>query len=210
MVKVLQRHAFTMIELVFAIVIIGIAVSVIPTVISSNNKNESASIVSEGVFALSAQMMQDSTYYWDVNSKDSVSNGANVLDITTSVGEYNRTAPSDVYRVGHATDAQPQYHRHFFASSTAPAGSALSDGIGTGTGNLITTTASGGYKRTYTYSRIVSFVSESTIFSKTQTATQSNIKMLEYELKDSGGTSLAVMRNYVSNIGEAEYYRVLK
>ena len=199
-----------MLELVFAIVIIGIAVAAIPTVISSGNKNEVASIVSEGIFALSAQMMEDSTYYWDENSKDSDSDSANVLDVPTGLSKYNRVSPNDVYRIGHVDNSQPEYHRHFFDSTTTPEGSALSDGVGTGSGDLITTTSSGGHKKSYTYERDVAFVSGSTVFSKTATSTQSNIKMLEYELKDSSGKSLAVMRNYVSNIGEAEYYKVLK
>ena len=203
-----KRNAFSMIELVFAIVIIGLVVTVVPTMISVNVKNQELASYSEGIFALSAQMMQDSTYYWDDASKSSSSGLGNVLDATTT-GGFERIAGT-IYRVGHTTEAGTTTHRHFFLTPTVPVGTKLNNSVES---REVTGASLDTLNSNYTYDMHVSYVDDTAVFKETSLTapTTSNIKLLEYKLYISCNVlPIAVMRNYVSNIGEADYYKVLK
>jgi hypothetical protein len=57
-----------MIELVFAIVIMALAVITIPTIIMSNARNVETNLLQEAVLMATAQMGQTLSYQWDDNS----------------------------------------------------------------------------------------------------------------------------------------------
>ena len=210
-----------MIELIFAIVIIGIAVSAIPTVITISSHNQKDAMVSEGIFALSALMMQDSTYYWDQNSSNSGAL-ANVLDIqncATSADCNNNSmrVGSTIYRVGHTNETASTTHRHFhitnptYATAVAANESVETRIVGVQT-DLITGGSAAGYKKSFKYIMNVTYVKDDT-FSTTTVSSDTNVKMMEYKLymmQDDGSypadsEPTAVMRNFVCNIGEADY-----
>lgn len=203
-----------MIELVFAIVIIGIAISAIPTMISISNKNQESALVSEGIFALSAMVMQDSTYYWDDNSTNS-GNLANVLDVqncVTSADCDNNSirVGSTIYRVGHTDEIATTTHRHFHTTNpTYATETALNESIEsretTAQTNIIAKSGSLGYKQDYTYEMSVTYVKDNT-FSTSAASTDTNVKMMEYKLYKNGeSNAFAIIRNFVCNIGEADY-----
>lgn len=72
-----RRSAFTLIELVFAIVIVAITVLSIPVMLQINSRGIEASVDQEAVFAASAKLMQTLAYPWDEN--------ASVVDSITGV-----------------------------------------------------------------------------------------------------------------------------
>jgi prepilin-type N-terminal cleavage/methylation domain-containing protein len=74
------RKAFTMIELIFAIVIIAISVVSLPTMLQTTSKGIETNIFQEAIFAASAILNESTSYYWDKSSTD---------DLTSS-GGYSR------------------------------------------------------------------------------------------------------------------------
>lgn len=97
-----MKKAFTLIELIITIVIIGIAASALPTMIASANKLEEETI-NQDVFFKSITVITDiASRYWDVSiaAQDSAGNGAMVvnvqntdrdLSLDTRPGSFGRT-----------------------------------------------------------------------------------------------------------------------
>jgi len=219
-----KSSAFTMIELVFAIVIIGIVVTAIPTLISINQKNQQQAVVSEGIFALSAKMLQDSTYYWDTCSTDASHSLANVLDIqncaaNSACDDATMRVSGTVYRIGHTDELGTTTHRHFYTTDPTYAKDlASNESVNTRAKSsqtaLITKSSDRlGYKQSFKYTMSVKFVKDNT-FAATSAGVDTNVKMMEYKLykvnADATTTQVALMRNFVCNIGEADYYKVVK
>lgn len=215
-----------MIELVFAIVIIGIVFLAIPTMIQSDSDSLQDSLVQEGIYALTAQMTQDSTYYWDASSV-SADGDTNVVDIAGGTASLARDA--NVFRNGHIEE---DTHRRFHTTPINATGvfdttpNDLND-LNQSGANIFTTTASivssTGYKNSYQYTTTISYIPDTmgidyntslaaVISATTYTlsaigsATSSNMKFLEYSLS-LNGEAIAVMRNYSANIGGIEYYK---
>lgn len=213
----LKKHAFTMIELVFAIVIIGISVAAIPTMINTGIKNQEQSLVSEGIFALSSMVLQDSTYYWDAASKDPLLLHSNVLDLTNCTPpECNinsKRVAGTIYRVGHTSEISSTTHRHFYTTDpTTELNTSANESIETRKQttetSILTKSGALGYKQSFKYTMSISYVADDTL-STTSLTQPTNTKMLEYKLykvnSDASTTQVALMRNFVSNIGETYY-----
>lgn len=60
-----RRNAFTLIELIFAIVIVAITVLSVPVMLQINSRGVQANVDQEAVFAASAKLMQTLSYPWD-------------------------------------------------------------------------------------------------------------------------------------------------
>ena len=67
-----KRYAFTMIELIFAIVIIAISVMSLPVMSGATQKGVEEGIVQEAIFASSAELMSALAGYWDENSMEDI------------------------------------------------------------------------------------------------------------------------------------------
>ena len=65
-----KKSAFTLIELIFAIVIIAISVMSLPMMTQATSKGIEANIVQEVIFATGAILNESTTYYWDTQSMD--------------------------------------------------------------------------------------------------------------------------------------------
>jgi len=63
-----KRYAFSMIELIFAIVIIAIAVMALPIMTQTTGKGIEANLVQEAIFASAAKLNEITSYPWDENS----------------------------------------------------------------------------------------------------------------------------------------------
>ncbi|MDD2906067.1 MAG: type II secretion system protein [Sulfurimonas sp.] len=63
------KHAFTLIELIFAIVIIGIAVVSLPTISQVISKGSENSLVQEAVFIAFTEITKVTSSAWDENSR---------------------------------------------------------------------------------------------------------------------------------------------
>ena len=192
--------AFTMIELIFAIVIIAISILSLPMMSQVNARNIESNIVQEAIFAASAELMGASAGYWDVNSMEdsNLSSFSRVIDIG---GDCNSTILSDRdrLRIGHI--AQP-FHRRCVESSTG----AVSDIAGTTFFSLDnaehmdsnyeiflnSTPDKSGYKKKY--------------YSTLNVTRVDDIKYLQVTISDSDDT-LVVLKMQSANIGEIDYYK---
>jgi len=204
--KRLSRRAFTLIELIFAIVIISIAVISLPMMTQVNNRGIENSMVSEAIFAASAELMNASAGYWDANSMhdNNRSHLSRVIDIG-SICENNSSSPRHRLRPGHI--AQP-FHRRCVdgliadviplndSSNTYPN---LNNADDKGVSKEMftdTITQKTGYKKTYR-----------SLVSVTQDATDPNIKRIDINITDSDGDLVTRLRMQSANIGEIDYYK---
>lgn len=193
------RFAFTMIELIFAIVIMSIAVMSLPMMIQTTAKGIEDNIVQEAIFAASAELMGATSYYWDLNSMSdaNISRLERVININ---GDCNTTTN---LRPGHVN--QP-YHRRCLDTGTTIANTSSTEYRNLN--NAVNSTVvdlfdpinimqeAAGYKKAYK--------SQVTI----EPGENSNIKVLTASIyKDDETTLLTRLKVYSANIGEVDYYK---
>ena len=111
----MKRSAFSLIELVLAIVIIAISVMTIPMMLSQSSNNDSFSIMQESILAARTKMGNILSYKWDRNSVDGNSSITyiRVLDVKAGDSELDRneTTVDENRRIGHvAYDLRRRMH----------------------------------------------------------------------------------------------------
>ena len=118
----LYKYAFSMIELIFAIVVIGITVLNLPMITQVTSKGIENNLVQEAIFAASTELNQIVTYYWDENSLPT----NNLLSqvVWTSSTDCNETTK---LRPGHID--QP-YHRRCIDNASLRPSSVLTSESG--------------------------------------------------------------------------------
>lgn len=99
------KQAFTLIELIFAIVVIAIAMVSLPMMTQSTLKGVEANVLQETIFATGTILTESTTYYWDKHSMDDapppierVVNTGGCLNVGTSfkrTGHINRQCLDD-------------------------------------------------------------------------------------------------------------------
>lgn len=199
------KSAFTMIELIFAIVVIGITILSLPMVNQVTSQAVENNLVQEAVFAASTELNQVLSYHWDDNSTD----GANILAkvVWTPTSTCDTTTK---LRPGHIN--QP-YHRKCLDDNDATpsigseggAADDIDDFNGVSGSIFIDNTGGGviasskGYKKDYNSTVAVSFAAFGTV-----TAAQKNIKKVTVTISDAGNT-ITSLSAFSANIGEIDY-----
>lgn len=115
-----MKKAFTLIELIITIVIIGIAASALPTMIASANKLEEET-VNQDVFFKSITVITDiASRYWDgsIAQKDTDGEGAMLAD---TVGGHSSLSRVGISRVGSFNRTENDFRRFYDAVSPAQA-----------------------------------------------------------------------------------------
>lgn len=200
MVKKTFKAAFTMIELIFAIVIIAIAIVSLPMMMQVNSKGMESNLAQAAIFAASVELMQASTGYWDANSlKDiSLSDYSRVINITGDCNSTTKLRPGHIH--------QPFHRRCIDDTTITTASNAKSTTAGILTledfntshplyvGN---TNGAAGYKNT-----------DLTISMSVTSGTDNNIKILTATVKDPTDNNKIITKLYTqsANIGEPQYY----
>jgi prepilin-type N-terminal cleavage/methylation domain-containing protein len=210
------KKAFTMIELIFAIVIIAIIVMGVPQIIAQNAKtltgddNGTGAFAQEGIFAAAGVAAKILTYQWDANSLD-----PNELDAYAK--ELNTSAPATAFgpivqggvnlplRQGNIAEDK---HRRFHSSFTAPSSQYLA-GLTPSTFPIIDVAGSGEYKCTWSATVNGGYVTDAT-YPETGSSSSSNSKMATIQINATGGACSAInnvvtLRVYTANIGEIDY-----
>ena len=82
--KTFNKPAFTMIELIFAIVIIAISVMSLPMITQVTSKAMESNLAQEGIFAASAELNQVLSHKWDQNSQETVGELTKVIHTGSS------------------------------------------------------------------------------------------------------------------------------
>jgi len=149
------RNAFTMIELIFAIVVIGVVMLTIPTMIQVNNKALEGNAAQEAIFLVSSVLSETTTYVWDANSSDPDATDIVLSKILDTDGDaaYSRVDSNSTLRVG---SLRQDRHRRLFDASKTPAQT------GTVSWEPFSGTASdlGGYKNKYTVTATRSYIDD--------------------------------------------------
>lgn len=222
------RNASSMIELVIAIVVMGIAMMTLPMMLTRVQENNAFSLQQEAIFMARTQIGDILTYPWDENS---IQNDiAIVLDVSN--GDNNLTRFPDINstrRVGHIEGNKRRKFNttQIFASTTLglETGEAIPDDIDDLNTNIHTllnasdTNATTGYKLSDTNMTIrVIYVSDDTNYTKNtidfsfpttsmpinQTT---NIKMITLTLQNVMIDGNITFRAYSSNIGANQLLR---
>ncbi len=216
-----MRRAFTMIELIFAIVILAVVMLTIPMMIGVNNKALEGNAAQEAIFLVSAVLSETTTLPWDNYSSegnDTVGYSlGKILDIDGSnplAAPYGRIDVNSSIRQGGLNE---DLHRSFFDYNTsAPTQREpwLTDGGSVTLAHDITNSVAeaSGYKNQFVIVAKRQYVSEAgTPFVFTAPTTpqnRSNIKMTQVEINatiDGNNIVIAKLRAYTCNIGEIDY-----
>jgi len=200
------RSAFTLIELIFAIVIISIAVISLPMMARITSKGVESNIAQEAIFAASAELMGATSYYWDKNSMQdiNVSSLSRVIDINQKC---DNNPLSSRYRLRPGHIAQP-LHRRCLDSNTTP----IANESDATFPNINNAAHSGGldifdnpiaedsgYKETYKSDVSVANVDENG-------TTNDNIKKITVTVSNAEG-NITSLSTYSANIGEFDYFK---
>ena len=208
-----------MIELIFAIVIIGITVVGVSRMMTQNVSTLGGALSQEAVFLASMEAAKVFSHRWDPNSRDNTTSLSYSKIIDTNVTNYKRTCinPTTGARVeataaGCGTNvlsvlrlggiAQDKHRR--FHSVWTPAASSAPEGVPDISKDL-NLTGTEGYKHNYGITIASAFVDNP--FDLTAAGGATDIKKTEIFIfdKDNANTLLVNMRVYSFNIGEIDY-----
>ncbi|WP_304545453.1 prepilin-type N-terminal cleavage/methylation domain-containing protein [Sulfurimonas microaerophilic] len=191
-----KRTAFTMIELIFAIVVISIVVLSVPTFMQVSEQNVENNLAQEAIFAASAELMGATSVYWDENSMQDSNFSAlsRVIDISNDCNSTTNLRP------GHIN--QPFHRRCLDNLTTSPANSNggsvydLNDLTLTPHTAFTDTKGPSGYKTDYL-----------STLSVTQKSTDNNVKIVTVTITDPDNNPITKLKAEVANIGEVEPYK---
>ncbi len=212
------RRAFTMIELIFAIVVIAVVMLTIPMMIQVNNKALEGNAAQEAIFLVSAVLSETTTWIWDDNSvvgNDAGYSLSKILDVGAIGSTYGRTDVNSSIRQGGLNE---DLHRAFFDYNTSDPTQhtpLLTDGSTETLSHDISGSVAdiGGYKSSFTIVAKRQYVSDTlaspfVFTANTAPGNQSNIKMTQVEINatvDGVNAVIARLRAYTCNIGEIDY-----
>lgn len=200
----LSKSAFTMIEFIFAIVVIGITMVSLPMINQVVSKGVEGNLVQEAVFAASTELNQVLSYHWDENSTQGNDTVAKV--IWTSNTDCD---PNTKLRPGHVNE--PMHRRCLDNNVTRPSALGsdsadlddIDDNIKSTASTIFLGTAGTktGYKQDY--NSTVDVVYDD--FDPDPTFTSNNnIKKVTVTISDADGV-VTVLRAFSANIGEIDY-----
>lgn len=95
-----MRSAMSMLELVFAIVIMGIAVMSLPLILTQVQTNNAFALQQEAILAAKTKIGDILTHEWDNNSYDTTAQRSFALDTTNGDVELGRVGTTN-QRIGH-------------------------------------------------------------------------------------------------------------
>lgn len=197
-----RRSAFTLIELIFAIVIIAISVVSLPMMNQAIAKGIDANLVQEAIFAAATELNEAVSANWDENSIDPASPNsyARVIDHSGNCVAATKRMPGHILQ---------KLHRRCLSDltidpsdGTATAIVALDDMAHTNQNIFVNaTTDATGYKKKYfstvEVDRNVSF----------DGANNPDIKRITITIRDEDNNILTSLKTYSANIGEIDYFK---
>lgn len=104
-----MKKASSMIELIIAIVIMGIAVMTLPLMLGRTQANNAFALQQEAILATKTHLGDIVTFPWDENSLQG--DGVAVLDTNSTDPRYSRTGDENISRIGHV---RQRLRRKFF------------------------------------------------------------------------------------------------
>ncbi|MCR1810409.1 type II secretion system protein [Sulfurospirillum sp. hDNRA2] len=214
-----MRSAMSLIELVFTIVIMGIAVMSLPLILTQVQRNDAFAMQQEAILAAKAKIGNILTYEWDHNSYDSTASRSFVLATSSPDTELNCNGTT-FRRLGHVNaDSRRK------CSATGASASAIGADAGDG-GNFtdiddfdadainISASAEGAGTLDYIFdlnlSTSITYAADSATYNVSpvvftlnpdNNVTVTNIKTISVTV--SGGDQNITLRAFTCNIGES-------
>ena len=203
----LNKTAFTMIELIFAIVIIAISVLSLPMMTQITSKGIENSFAQEAIFLASAELNQALSYKWNGNSQESFGQLSKVLftPINTTCSTTTKQRPGHVHRMCLNDTNLSTANLDPGIDTTNERDLSLNNAV-VGTGTSLTTDITGigsssGYKDDYTMNVDVDFTAFDSI-----ALNERNMKVIVITVEKDGAPYVQ-LRTYSANIGEAEAFK---
>jgi len=197
-----SRAGFTLIEMIFTIVIVAIIVAGVPRMIAQNNAALEDNLITEAIFIASAQASQTLSNQWDPASMVAGTDEyAKQLDISGITGPLSRLSGEGVLRIGNIAQEK---HRRFHSSFTIP----TETGLVVPDLNL-SQREQFGYKDVYTQIVQTNHVTtgiNTQVFPSFPAVGLSDMKMAVITIQSKNNSDLNVtLRVYAANIGEHDY-----
>ena len=202
-----RRYAFTMIELIFAIVIIAISVISLPVMSQTISKGIDSNLVQEAIFATATKLNEAVTYSWDQNSIDPLQPDSLAQTINTGPGVgdciVNGQRPGYIPQEKHRKCLSNLLTRP--SAVLGPDGGVLNDLDDLAEADVplfSNAAAADAYKdNDYKSTITITYANFGTI-----TAASQNIKLVSATISDSDGP-VTKLNTYSANIGEIDYFR---
>jgi hypothetical protein len=223
-----------MIELIFALVIMGIVFVSLPLILINNSKSLEDNLIQESIFLTSSKITHIMGLQWDHNSSEfgvGTLAASDVVDVSILGAPALNRNFSD-FRVGHF---QEDKHRRMTPAGTPRSATAIGlegaiyddvdDFHGQNNAALVTGAATSreGYKKAYRTNTTVTYVDDDAggtffngnavqNFSFTTAAAggTTNLKMIEVSVDQNNSgdwNTTLLLRAYVANIGETDYHK---
>ena len=207
-----------MIELIFAIVVMSIAMLAIPGIMEQTSSNLEAILKNEAIFQSYRTLGTIETYQWDERSIQPPEQNSHILDVTNGDSELGRYTTGAKVRKGHFNvfDRRTFFDSTTYASASlgAEAGETQKDDIDDFNGNVDSfSKSSSGYKIDMRIRQRVYYISDAASYSGntltiTMTASpataSTNIKMIDLNITDAAGKQFLAMRAFTCNIGSTK------
>ena len=201
--------AFTLLEIVFAILVMAIIIVSLPVVMGSNQKGIDTTIVQEAIFGASAELNQVLSYRWDENSIDEADDPFGLSKVIET-GDCSNTNTSLNYRLRPGHIAQPLHRRCLDSNNTA-----VTLVFGQDSGDMddiddvnispksmfINVGTATGYKQDFKSEFSINYADIGDV-----NASDKDAKLIEITVKD-GTTVITKLRSYTLNIGEVDIYK---
>ena len=216
--KGLKKSAFTLIELIFAIVVIAISIVSLPMMTQVTSKAIEGNLAQEAIFSAVAEINVATTYTWDENSLLDLDSNASVDELSRVINNAGQCTDSGfddsnnddiMRRTGHVNRrclnnlASTFYGATSFVDSLEASEHVY---ILTVEGSAATTSATG-YKKEYE-SRLDVERCDSGNCVDFGTANNINMKEIEVTIRDRTTTNeVTTLRAYSANIGEVAYHK---
>jgi len=197
------RTAFTLIELIFAIVVIAISVLSLPMMSQVTAEGIDNNLVQEAIFGSATKLNEAVTAHWDGSSIEPGMPDSFARVIETGTCESNPLATDYRQMPGHIN--QPLHRRCLDSNLTAPVGAVAGvtslDNFAGASAIFMGASSAEGYKDTYTATVVVT---RGVTFGSL--AGNPNIKRIVSTITNADGP-VAALRTYSMNIGEVDYYK---
>ncbi len=221
-----KRDAFTMIELIFAIVIMAIVIIALPRMMRTNSNALEANINQEAIFGASSVMMQTLSYPWDINSPGNNGSYNKIVAIPNYIGtglygryfnSFDQNDTNGSFKIGALLEPGHRRFHDYNASDANISGLKLSSPNPLCQTNTISpfinnSPSAQGYKNAYETDTTVSYITDTNnsngifVFNGAGQATPTNMKMVTVKLLNViANKPIVVLRSYTANIGETNF-----
>lgn len=215
-----MRKAASMLELVIAIVVMGIAVMSLPLILTQSQNANAIALQQEVILATKTKLGYILSYEWDTNSYDVNASVSRVLNTANSISADSDFNATTTRRIGHVQADNRRRLRDDMASPTLSVNFNLGnvvpldmDDFHNRIENTTVIAADMDYVFNLELNSTVSYINDNasytnqdinfTFDASSAPANPTNIKMITVRTRDTSNNVNIILRAFASNIGES-------